>query len=365
MKNNVLVISLGFLLLLGGMAGCDEYENKEAGRNISVNQPSLNMFVGDTVQLVASPSSGGAFTWQSEDGEVATVSGDGTVIAKGAGATDIVVAQGEVRIKVPVSAKVKVPLNDITIACDVYPAIFAPGNTSLVVLTLDPPDADAPVPVWTSTDPQVALVNATGELTFFAGGTSDITCRVGSVEKTIQVTVLDSQDYPWFNGPHILSKAGTCTVKAADFDLGGEGVAYHDSDADDSSGQDRCYRKAGGDSNSPGMDVEGCAGRNIGWTGAGEWMRYTVYVYHAGQYQVDIEAATPTLNGNVDLIVDNSATHHVPFSGFGSQTNEWGVFAWYNNVATLTLTEGKHEIIYYIHAADHNVGGLRFTWTGE
>jgi len=78
---------------------------------------------------------------------------------------------------------------------------------------------------------------------------------------------------------------------------GGEGVGYHDAEAANQGGQ---YRTADG------VDIEACTdtggGYNIGWTNAGEWMRYTVNVATAGTYTVSFRVANgATANGTFHL----------------------------------------------------------------
>src|SRR5262245_56268462 len=65
-------------------------------------------------------------------------------------------------------------------------------------------------------------------------------------------------------------------INAANFDNGGDGVAYHDNSPGNSGGQ---YRS--GD-----VDIEASSegGYDVGWTSAGEWLNYTVNVGWAGNY---------------------------------------------------------------------------------
>ena len=62
------------------------------------------------------------------------------------------------------------------------------------------------------------------------------------------------------------------SIQAEDFDIGGEGVAYHDTDAVNSGG---VYRSTGVDVQATG---DSGGGYNVGWVKAGEWLTYTVNV---------------------------------------------------------------------------------------
>lgn len=91
-------------------------------------------------------------------------------------------------------------------------------------------------------------------------------------------------------------------INAERFDNGGEGVAYHDSDAANSGGQFR----------TTGVDIETSSegGYDVGWIAAGEWLNYTVNVTSAGNYTVQLRVASPS-----------GASLHVGFNG--PSTGQW------------------------------------------
>jgi len=78
------------------------------------------------------------------------------------------------------------------------------------------------------------------------------------------------------------------TVQAANYDTGGQGVAYN---VNAVNGTGNNYR-------SDGVDLETCSndtacGDDIGWTTPDQWFRYTVNVATAGTYQVALRVASP------------------------------------------------------------------------
>lgn len=81
------------------------------------------------------------------------------------------------------------------------------------------------------------------------------------------------------------------TIQAEDFDLGGEGVAYHDHDPEVN--QMGAYRPS-----PSGVDIEPCGaagsgcGFNVGHTWGGEWVEYTVNVAEGGDYDVEVRVAS-------------------------------------------------------------------------
>jgi carbohydrate binding protein with CBM6 domain len=92
-------------------------------------------------------------------------------------------------------------------------------------------------------------------------------------------------------------------VLAANFDNGGEGVAYHDTTAGNSGG---AYRMTD-------VDIEPASdgGYDVAWTGAGEWLNYTVNVASAGTYAVNLRVASA-----------GGGSMHV---GFNNASNVWRV----------------------------------------
>jgi len=75
-------------------------------------------------------------------------------------------------------------------------------------------------------------------------------------------------------------------VQAENYDVGGEGIAYHDNDTANQGGQ---YRADGVDIKTT-ADAGG--GYSIGWLNANEWLEYTVNVAAAGTYTIQARLGT-------------------------------------------------------------------------
>jgi endonuclease/exonuclease/phosphatase family metal-dependent hydrolase len=90
-------------------------------------------------------------------------------------------------------------------------------------------------------------------------------------------------------------------ILAANFDNGGEGVAYHDTTPGNAGGQ---YRNTDVD-----IQASSEGGYNVGWTAAGEWLNYTADVASAGAYNVQLRVAST-----------RGGTMHV---GFNAASNVW------------------------------------------
>jgi uncharacterized delta-60 repeat protein len=85
--------------------------------------------------------------------------------------------------------------------------------------------------------------------------------------------------------------------EAEDFDLGGEGVAYHDTEPANLGGQ---YRP------SEGVDIENASpgGYDVGWTHTGEWMQYTIFNPNGGSVRLDARVANYGSGGAFHMEVD-------------------------------------------------------------
>ena len=109
--------------------------------------------------------------------------------------------------------------------------------------------------------------------------------------------------YDWLAGLPPVAVPGK--IEAELFDGDGEGISYHDH----TPGND------GGAFRSTGVDLEPCTdaggGFNVGWMGAGEWLRYTANVTSDGLYAVEARVASAAPGG----------TFHVAFEGDGQEVS--------------------------------------------
>ena len=118
----------------------------------------------------------------------------------------------------------------------------------------------------------------------------------GSGSDTVDITVgAGCGQASYLGSPPVLP----ARIEAEDFDVGGEGVAYHDLYAGNNGGQ---YRPA------EDVDIETCydagGGYGVGWIVAGEWMEYTIDVPVAGEYPLDVRVASLSAGGTFHLEFD-------------------------------------------------------------
>jgi hypothetical protein len=331
---------------------CDEYDRRSVENDFFVNHASLSMFVGDKVQLVASPTGvTNKYKWESADPLIASVSNDGLVESLAEGETMIMVSSGDLSIQIPVVSVKKIPLKSIELNNKLI--IGKPGDVVTIFVTNSPEDANyIPSQKWESKDPRVALVNPNGKISLVGIGKTDIVYEVGDLKEIVKVVVTYTRP---FKGPHILSKDAELYIPAANFDFGGEGYAFHDSDSANKTKSN--YRKDNGDPDGAAADVEG-DGTNLGYTNADEWFQYTVEVKDAGEYYFDISQSAGAGGGRYHLIIDGEkSTESVDVPNNGS----WNSWRWFPSMPqVINVSEGIHEFRFYFEGGGFNLRGLRF-----
>lgn len=267
--------------------------------NVTVSPKTAILAVGSSVQLVSSIEPTKAFNknviWTSSDESVVAVSSRGKVIAEGLGTATITVTteDGAFTAECLVSVLDGKPVAGISITPNDVTADV--GETIQLTATIDPADALNQTVRWTSSDMTIASVDSIGLVTALAEG--DVTITVitqdGAKRATAKVSIFDSSQKPYAGAPHVIPGI----IQAEDYDLGGEGVAYHDADATNNGNQ---YRR------NEGVDIETCSegGYSLGWFNAGEWLEYTIDVAEGGRYNIDIRCATEQNGGKFHIEFD-------------------------------------------------------------
>lgn len=101
-----------------------------------------------------------------------------------------------------------------------------------------------------------------------------------------------------YNGPHAIPGR----IEVENYDEGGEGVSYYDSDV---TNHGNAYRFAGVDIKATG-DTEG-GGYDVGWTVTGEWMEYTINTVTAGTWNIHVRAGSGTDGASINLTLDDQS----------------------------------------------------------
>ncbi len=144
------------------------------------------------------------------------------------------------------------------------------------------------------------------------------------------------------------------TIQAANYDTGGQGVAYNVTSVN---GSANSYR-------SDGVDLEACTdtgcGYDIGWTAPGQWFKYTVNVATAGTYSIAFRVASPY--GITDALhIANAAGTNL--TGSVAVPNTGGYQTWATATASVTLPAGVQTLTVDQDSNGWNLHYMAFTLT--
>jgi len=149
------------------------------------------------------------------------------------------------------------------------------------------------------------------------------------------------------------------TVQAEDFDKGGDGVTYHDSNSN-KEGDASSYR-----SDCEGVDiVNGNGGKAIGYTNTDEWMEYTVNVTQAGFYTYQAVVSSGTTGSgfrlslsDYDGLTDLTDNIIVPKTA----DNNWNTYTSISGRTLIQLKEGEQIIRLTITGSSCNIDKITFS----
>jgi len=153
------------------------------------------------------------------------------------------------------------------------------------------------------------------------------------------------------------------------YDVGGEGIAYHDSDSINSGsgnlnpldgkylnefrkneGVDISYTKSGGIDNNPyNMAKPEMDQLYVGWTAPGEWIKYTVQVEKKGRYVVGL-MYTSNAGGliaftvNDDQVRDSIAIPSTYVKADSLAWRQWHHWNYIGNLTEIDLQKGKQVL---------------------
>jgi len=141
------------------------------------------------------------------------------------------------------------------------------------------------------------------------------------------------------------------TIQAENYDVGGQGIAYYDTDTANDGGQYRITES---------VDVETCTdaggGYDVGYTATGEWEKYTVNITAAGTYTLQARVASTTVGNSLHVEIDG-----VNISGAIAVPNTTGFQTWQTvSVTTPGLTTGKHIMRIYMETGGFNLNYVAF-----
>lgn len=195
-----------------------------------------------------------------------------------------------------------------------------------------------------------ATANSSGQIVIaFTAGAAD-NPSIAGIEVDTPATTSRSP----YGGTNAAVSNGA-VIQAENYDLGGEGVAYHDTDATNQGGQ---YR-------SDGVDIETTSdtggGYDVGWINDGEWLDYTVNST-AGTYNIVIRGASNNNpnGGAVKVLLDGAVLGQVtiPYTGGWQAWQDFTI----SNVAIAAGTGRTLQLAFV--GGGFNVNSVRFATSG-
>jgi len=168
---------------------------------------------------------------------------------------------------------------------------------------------------------------------------------LASTSSTVNITVINPILETSYNG---IAMNLPGKIEAEHYNLGGEGLAYHDSETANQSGAFR----------TDGVDLEATTdaggGYNVGYTAAGEWLNYFVQVAANGNYSFSFRTAATSATGKVRVEVDG-----VNVTGSVALPNTGGWQTWATTtVGNVPLTAGPHKVRLFVEAAGFNLNHI-------
>ena len=146
-------------------------------------------------------------------------------------------------------------------------------------------------------------------------------------------------------------------IEIENYDVGKSGRAYYDKDG---ANQGKAYRTDGVDIVA--IDDEDLSkGYAIGYTQEGEWLRYTVKVDKAGEYDVRVNMATSSENAGVKLYIDGEAITDDIIAEKGA---DWSTYTAVS-AKTKSISAGEHVLKVEIVGNYVNVDWIEFSIDGD
>ncbi|MDC0584188.1 carbohydrate-binding protein [Bacteroidales bacterium] len=205
--------------------------------------------------------------------------------------------------------------------------------------------------VWISRDTNIAKVDkSTGQVTSISLGHTQIIARTinGKFKDSCKVEVLLPKPFH----PEPSSIPGI--IQAEDFDIGGEGITYHDESS---------YNQGGMYRTNDNVDVENCTdgGYDVGYINEGEWLSYIVNIKETDNYYLEARVASYRNAGMFRIKIDGKdVTNTISFSRTG------GLQRWKTIKAEdIDLEKGEHTLTIYFESEGWSLDWFRMHITGR
>lgn len=152
-------------------------------------------------------------------------------------------------------------------------------------------------------------------------------------------------------------------IFAVNYDLGKNLSAYKDNDFQNNQNNGAAWN-SGWTFRNDGVDIEKCSdaitnGYNVGWTGSGEYLTFTVTVQQDGKYNFAARLSAPSTGGSIGVGVDGGALTVVNVLATGGYQS-WGT----QSIGKYDLTAGTHVIKTAFFFGGFNVNYFDVTYVG-
>ena len=149
-------------------------------------------------------------------------------------------------------------------------------------------------------------------------------------------------------GPYSSMAVIPGTIQVENYDVGGEGVAYHDVDSINSGS---VYR-------TDGVDITGDAtsGYMLGWTQSGEWLEYSVQVDSSATYNWEARVSSGADNAAFSMLFDGILLSDTVAI---SNTGDWATYTTVTGT-TPVLTAGQHILRLVVDGSYFNIDWIKF-----
>lgn len=145
------------------------------------------------------------------------------------------------------------------------------------------------------------------------------------------------------------------TIQAENYDKGGEGLTFHDSNSE-KEGDDQDAKNYRSDEG--GVDiVNGNGGKVIGYTNTGEWLEYSINVARAGYYSYSATVSSGVTGSGfrIGLMEDGKETQLFSVSVPQTGDNNWGTYKTVSGNIKSPLESGKQVIRLTITGSSCNI----------
>jgi len=171
---------------------------------------------------------------------------------------------------------------------------------------------------------------------------------VSGQSKEASATAIVPTESPYYSKPIALPGK----IEIEDYDRGGEGLGYHDSDGFVGTATYRPF---------DGVDIENTndtgKGFDVGWSAAGEWLKYTVNVAKASTYTVSLRASAAGKGGTVHIEDESGKDLTGPIVVL--DTGGWQ--NWQTVTGKITLPAGKQTLKLVEDTGGYNLNWMTFT----